>query len=55
MRDTATRTDYRGIGIYGDKNVSLDIEAVEFGTAIARLVRPGKESGGASECCGRGV
>ena len=45
MHDTAARTDYRGIGIYGNKNVSLDIEAVEFGTAITRFVRPGKESG----------
>jgi len=42
----AVRAEYRGIGIYGNKNVAPDIEAVEFGTAVARLVRPGKESGG---------
>ena len=42
----AVRAEYRGIGIYGNKNVAPDIEAVEFGTAIARLVRPGKESEG---------
>jgi len=42
----AVRAEYRGIGIYGNKNVAPDIEAVEFGTAVARLVRPGKESEG---------
>ena len=40
----AVRAEYRGIGIYGNKNVAPDIEAVEFGTAVSRLVRPGKES-----------
>ena len=42
----AVRAEYRGIGIYGNKNVAPDIEAVEFGTAVARLVQPGKESEG---------
>ena len=42
----AVRAEYRGIGIYGNKNVAPDFEAVELGTAIARLVRPGKESEG---------
>ena len=42
----AVRAEYRGIGIYGNKNVAPDIEAVEFGTAVSRLVRPGKESEG---------
>jgi len=40
----AVRAEYRGIGIYGNKNVAPDIEAVEFETAVARLVRPGEES-----------
>ena len=40
----AVRAEYRGIGIYGNKNVAPDIEAAEFGTAVARLVRPGVES-----------
>ena len=42
----AARTEYIGIGIYGNRNVAPDIETVEFGTAIARLVLPGKESEG---------
>ena len=44
LYDMAARTEYLGIGIYGIKNVAPDIEAVEFGTAVARLVRPGNES-----------
>ena len=46
LYDMAVRVEYRGIGIYGNKNVAPDIEAVEFGTAVARLVRPGMESEG---------
>ena len=42
----AVRAEYRGIGIYGNKSVAPDIEAEEFGTAVARLVRPGEESEG---------
>ena len=42
----AVRAEYRGIGIYGNKKVAPEIEAVEFGTAIARLVQPGGESEG---------
>ena len=40
----AARAEYLGIGIYGNKRFAPDIEAVEFGTAVARLVLPGKES-----------
>jgi len=40
----AVRAEYRGIGIYGNKNVAPDIEAVESEAAVARLVRPGEES-----------
>ena len=57
----AIRAEYLGIGIYGNRNVAPDIEAVEFGTAVARLVRPGKESEGfkarakaVSEACRNG-
>lgn len=32
--------------MYGNKNVAPDIESVEFGVAVSRLVRPGKESEG---------
>jgi hypothetical protein len=39
----AIRAEYLGIGIYGNKEVAPDIEAVEFGSAVARFVRPGKE------------
>jgi len=46
LYDMANRAEYRGIGIYGNKNVAPEIEAVEFGAAVARLVRPGKESDG---------
>jgi UDP:flavonoid glycosyltransferase YjiC (YdhE family) len=46
LYDMAARAEYRGIGIYGNKKVAPDIEAVEFGAAVARLVRPGKESEG---------
>ena len=41
-----TRAEYRGIGIFGNKNVAPDFEAVELGSAIARLVKPGRESEG---------
>ena len=42
----AVRAEYRGIGIYGNKRVAPEIEVVEFGTAITRLVQPGGESEG---------
>ena len=41
-----TRAEHRGIGIFGNKKVAPDFETVELGTAIARLVKPGKESEG---------
>lgn len=46
LYEMATRAEYRGIGIFGNRNVAPDIETVEFGTSIARLVNPGKESEG---------
>jgi hypothetical protein len=46
LYDMVARAEYRGIGIYGNKEVVPDIEAVEFGAAVARLLRPGKESEG---------
>jgi hypothetical protein len=46
LYDMAARAEYRGIGIYGNKNVAPDIEPAELGAAIARLVQPGKESEG---------
>ena len=46
LYEIAARAEYRGIGIYGNRNVAPGIEAVEFGAAVARLVRPGKESEG---------
>ena len=46
LYDMAVRAEYLGIGIYGNKNVAPEIEAVEFGAAVARLVRPGRESEG---------
>jgi len=49
LYDMAARAEYRGIGIYGNKRVAPDIEAGEFGMAVARIVRPGKESEGFRE------
>ena len=42
----AGRVEYRGIGIFGNKRAAPDFETVELGTAMARLVTPGKESEG---------
>ena len=33
----ATRAEYRGIGIFGNKNVAPDIETLELGVAITWL------------------
>lgn len=44
--EMAVRAEYRAIGVYGNKKVAPDIEAVEFGEAVARLVRPGRDSEG---------
>ena len=49
LYDMAVRAEYLGIGIYGNKKVAPGIEAVEFGTAVARLLGPGKESEGFRE------
>ena len=49
LYDMAVRVEYRGIGIYGNKRVAPDIEAIEFGAAVARVVGPGKESEGFRE------
>jgi len=49
LYDMAVRAEYRGIGIYGNKKVAPDIEAVEFGAAVTRVVGPGKESEGFRE------
>lgn len=46
LYDMATRAEYRGIGIFGNKEVAPDFETVEFGAALARLVKPGMESEG---------
>ena len=46
LYDMAVRAEYRGIGIYGNKKVAPDIEAVEFGAAVARLIQSGNESEG---------
>jgi len=40
----AVRAEYVGIGIYGNKTVAPDIDATEFGAAIARLFSPGEEA-----------
>jgi hypothetical protein len=40
----ANRAGYVGIGIYGNRTVEPGIDAVEFGTAISRLLYPGEGS-----------
>lgn len=40
----ATRAEYLGIGIYGNRSVAPDIDATEFGAAIARLLFPSEEA-----------
>jgi 2-acylglycerol O-acyltransferase 1 len=40
----AVRAEYVGIGIYGNQSVAPDIDAVEFGAAISRLLSPGEEA-----------
>lgn len=46
LYDMAGRAEYRGIGIFGNRNVAPDIEAIEFSAAVERLVKPGEESEG---------
>ena len=46
LYDMADRVEYRGIGIHGNKKVAPGMEANEFGAAVTKLVRPGKESEG---------
>lgn len=36
----ATRAEYRGIGIFGNKNAAPDIETLELGVAITWLIKP---------------
>jgi hypothetical protein len=40
----ATRAEYAGIGIYGNRSVAPEIDAVEFGAAVSRLLAPGEEA-----------
>ena len=37
------RTEYVGIGIYGNRSVAPDIDATEFGTTNSRLLSPSEE------------
>ena len=40
----ATRAEYVGIGIYGNRSVAPEIDATEFGDAISRLLSPSEEA-----------
>jgi hypothetical protein len=40
----AVRAEYVGIGIYGNQSVAPDIDAVELGAAISRLLSPSEEA-----------
>jgi len=44
LYEMAARVEYIGIGIYGNKSVAPEIDATEFGAAIARLLSPGEEA-----------
>lgn len=40
----ATRAEYVGIGIYGNRSVAPEIDATGFGAAISRLLSPTLEA-----------
>ena len=44
LYDMAVRAEYVGIGIYGNRSVAPEIDAVEFGAAISRLLSPSEEA-----------
>jgi len=44
LYDMAVRAEYVGIGIYGNQSVAPDIDAVELGAAISRLLSPSEEA-----------
>jgi UDP:flavonoid glycosyltransferase YjiC (YdhE family) len=44
LYDMAARVEYVGIGIYGNRSVAPDIDAMEFGAAISRLLSPSEEA-----------
>ena len=44
LYDMATRAEYVGIGIYGNRSVAPEIDATEFGAAVSRLLAPGEEA-----------
>jgi len=46
----AIRAEYRGISTFGSEIISLVIETAEFGTAIARSVKPGTEPEHSGSC-----
>jgi len=48
LYDMATRAEYVGIGIYGNRSVAPEIDATEFGAAISRLLSPSEEAEGYS-------
>ena len=44
LYDMAVHAEYVGIGIYGNRSVAPEIDAVEFGAAISRLLSPSEEA-----------
>lgn len=42
--DFANRTEYLGIGVYGSRNYSPRVEAVELSRALMRVMGDGKEA-----------
>ncbi|KAJ7585021.1 hypothetical protein C8J56DRAFT_140957 [Mycena floridula] len=49
----AVKIEYHGLGVYGNRNVAPDVEAVEFGKAVSRVVGGGKEALGFRESASR--
>ncbi|KAL0951773.1 hypothetical protein HGRIS_008444 [Hohenbuehelia grisea] len=44
LYDTASKVEYRGLGIYGNKSCAPGVDAVEFGKALARITTSGPEA-----------
>jgi 2-acylglycerol O-acyltransferase 1 len=44
LYDNAVKTEYRGFGIYGNKSVAPNVDAVEFGAAISKAMGQGDDA-----------
>ncbi|KAJ7600417.1 hypothetical protein C8J56DRAFT_8619 [Mycena floridula] len=44
LYSNAIKAEYHHLGIYGNRNAAPDVEAVEFGKAVSRIMRDSKEA-----------